>query len=74
MYIIFEKNKIILIDIFYKNISKKDFENFLNPRMIPIIFYYKKKYPNFELEIQYFSDEKIAHEFEKKFLEKLEII
>jgi hypothetical protein len=78
-YTIFEKNKIILIDIFYKNILKKDFENFLNPRIFPVALYFRKKYPNYEIEIQYFSsekifkiDEKILCEFEENFSEKIE--
>ena len=81
LYIIFERNKIILIDVYYKHLSKKDFENFTNPRMLPIISHYKEQYPDFEIESKYFSDEKIfnidkaiVYEFEKAFLKKLENI
>ena len=80
-YVIFEKSKIILIDVYYKNISKREFENFSNPRMIPVIFFYKKKYPEFEIEIKVFSEEKtfeinegIVDNFEQIFLEKFDTL
>ncbi len=58
-YVVFEQKTITLIDIFYKNVTMKNFYNLLQPKTIPLAIYYLNKYKDYEIDLNYFCNDKL---------------